>query len=170
MLHIVLDIDNTLITHSIDPHCKNKLIANSEISGAYYRTGLIKFLDNCFDNFASVSLWSTSIAAWVSRFVNSLPDQMHNKFLFTWAGNKCTICDDIPIKSLKSMWNTNLARDIGMTEHNTVIVDDNKCVCIHNPKNHLQITAYYQYSDKPDNALDTVYATLIEKQKLLVKA
>ena len=162
-LHVVLDIDNTCITNEIDnekyPATEPNMWEPSHGDFGYHRPGLLEFLNKCFENFASVSLWTSAGNNWLQIFIKSLPESTHNKFLFMWSFRKCVRQDGIFIKPLRKMWDDEIAKNIGMDETTTIIIDDLKEVCMENPNNHYCIK-YYGYHDENDKELDTAYLFL----------
>lgn len=93
--HIVLDIDGTLIDSStnkiecVKPHFG---VMNDETTYYFYkRPYLDEFLEFCFKEFDSVSLWTAGDQFWLDNFIkNIIKKEYSNKFLFTYNRDRCT--------------------------------------------------------------------------------
>jgi hypothetical protein len=161
-LHIILDIDGTCISNHIDSEiyqCVNPNMILNEDTFGYHRPGLIEFLNKCFEKFASVSLWTAAGSIWMSKFIDSLPGSIQNKFIHTWSFKNCVKIQGIYVKPLQIMWNNEISKKIGMNRDNTIIVDDVEEVCIMNLDNHYHIKQF-DYYDHNDNELESVYLFL----------
>jgi hypothetical protein len=171
-LHVVLDIDNTCIANSIDnekyPNTEPNMQNHLQGDFGYHRPNLLEFLNKCFENFASVSLWTSAEDNWLHIFIKSLPESMRNKFLFTWSFRECIYICGIFIKPLCTMWDNKIAKNMGMNDISTIIVDDSKEVCVQNSKNHYHIK-YYGYHDEDDRELDKAYQFLHKRNIDLLK-
>ena len=117
-MNIVLDMDNTLITHD-----KRGVI--------YSRPFLKDFLTYCFDHFDRVSIWTAANRDWFDyvyhHIFEPIMESRYMRFDFVFTREKCTFRTDphnlhlATIKPLKKVWSF---RE-GYTRSNTLIVDDN---------------------------------------------
>lgn len=119
-LHLVLDLDETLISGTS---------LNTSVARPYLRP----FLDFCFAEFGSVSVWTSASKEWLD--LNLKLHMQGYPFRLTWSGERCSHQWDYevshhrdpvyrPYKPLKKMWRLAESRDIGMTPETTIIVDD----------------------------------------------
>ena len=169
-LHIVLDIDGTLMSHAfIDkPHSNGK-----SSSGAffYYRPGLISFLDYCVEHCASVSIWTAACKEWMHDFIQSLPVRFHKIFLFTWHVNRCTYTVRrtglmktrmFILKRLSKVWKKKWAQKAAMNRHNTIIVEDTPSNCLDNYGNAIYVPAYRWCVEQEDTILPRLQTYLTD--------
>lgn len=143
-MNLVLDLDLTLIKSTID-----KINGKLEVR---CRPGLRDFLQFCFDNFQTVSIWTAGSPSYFD-YINSkvlshyLPPG--RTFYKTYTSKECDIYKVIGKKDVNT--NTeicikNLHKIIGeipyATINNTIIVDDSKIPCMLNLQNHLSIMQF----------------------------
>lgn len=159
--HLVLDIDGTLIdANSTDQHI-----------GA--RPGLAQFLDDCFKQFATVSIWTAAKPEWFQlvwkQVLKPLVEDRGHAFHFVWTQETCTsrayvgskgmlpkgnqIWYDL-VKPLRRVWKMIPE----CTRYNVFIIDDNETTFVDNPHNAVHIPAYEGSRD--DNALTVLRAWL----------
>jgi hypothetical protein len=159
-VHVVLDIDGTLICSRVDqfdpfkpsPNMCIQYTDDGDDELGYHRPGLIEFLNMCFNDFASVSLWTAGNSTWLDLFIQSLPDEMHDKFLLTWHREHCDLRKPVYVKPLVKMWDTETAKKVKMHSGTTIIIDDVTEGCVDNPSNHVKIPRFDYYCRR-DNVL-----------------
>lgn len=150
-MHIILDIDGTLI---------------SEDHEHIFRPYLKEFLEYLFENFQSVSLWS---AAGLEH-VNTTSDiilpagrdwlflrhsrHCHYRYVSGFGG----IYDGkfIVEKRLRNLWKAKRYRDMGLTKQQTLIIDNTPRVCRKNYGNAIYVPTFNGEQD------DTVLPDLIK--------
>lgn len=165
-LHLILDIDGTLICSEIMPAyagtaydiCPNMALkhSNGYIGFGYHRPGLIDFMEECFDIFKTVSLWTAGNEDWLNAFIISLPDEMSDRFSFKWHRDHCQVevleegenKYTAYTKPLTKIWKTSEAKDLEMHSRTTFILDDFKDGCIHNLKNWIPAPYFPMYDPK----------------------
>ena len=130
-LHVILDIDGTLMDHGILPNNHDGISCDHFI---YFRPYLIQFLEYCVKCCASVSIWTAGSEDWMKGFIRSLPSDFHNAFLFTWHRKKCKVVyktigcmateffnmnDLVWLKPLNKIWKTKWAHTMGTHNEQT---------------------------------------------------
>lgn len=139
-MNLVLDLDGTLINN------------NSVIIRPY----LDRFLYTSFQNFASVSIWTSASEYWCKQVLENI-DPILRSISYT-LGKQCTFkhimydahCDPyvlpngkvVPIKRLSKMYN------YWFTASNTIIVDDMPITFINNEKNGIHIPTFTSANDR----------------------
>lgn len=135
-LHLVLDLDDTLIFSSRQPipGCNHDFYMYGMY--IYQRPGLGMFLRFCFATFASVNIWSHASERWVEKALRNItPDGccfgfVHNENHATKTiieTKQCTIEGNIIFKNVELMYknmNDVWSRSIFKRPDNTIIVDD----------------------------------------------
>lgn len=130
---IILDLDSTLITHSIFPKVMmpDVVINNPAEIGVlpypgklyiYKRPYLDQFLQFCFQHFY-VGLWTAAEPSWMNLMLDTVLAPYADKFLFTWNRNQTDIRFGwFPMftKPLTKVW----ARFPQFNQANTLIIDD----------------------------------------------
>jgi hypothetical protein len=166
-LHIVLDLDNTLIDNI---HCQTSWTGVQEDTQfcrrkVFFRPGMLELLRLCQSNFASVSIWTAGHQDWLDGFLHCLPQDLRTNFLFLWSRNRTRpvyerhslmqtrLSLSASMKPLQKMWRTGKARQVGMTRHNTLIVDDCRQNFEWNYGNGIEIAPFNDPSNQDDNAL-----------------
>lgn len=149
-IYLILDLDETLISAiSLD-----KSLA---------RPGLNDFLDFCFANFQSVSIWTASSKDWwllnysqhFSKYTFDMVltgERCSHKWNYLTNGHENPTYD--PYKPLRKLWR----RNFGMTCHNTLIVDDEPFNSWKNYGNALNIHPFN--GDKNDQELKRIQTAL----------
>ena len=139
-IHIILDIDGTLIDEDANP-----------------RPDLKYFFDFCFNSFASVNIWTAANKEWY-EYVNEkvfikLLDK--NKFGFVWCGDRCSIGrnyidgfypETYKTKRLRKIWKTYKQ----MNKNNTLILDDTPKTYSLNYGNAIPIPTFENNNMKDD--------------------
>ena len=152
-VHLVLDLDETLITTEAPDNVQPDICLADEV--AYHRPNLLLFLRLCFEQFASVSLWTAASEPCLHVFPRSLPESMRCCFAFTWAAR---MCEGVR-KPLCKMWATPKAVAMGMGPTNTFILDDRPETSSDNSDNFVRIKPFLWY-DTRDRELLKMFATL----------
>ena len=140
-MHIVLDVDGTLISEG-----KTK----EEVKA---RPHLGEFLDFCFAAFESVSIWTAASREYFDE-VHS-PFLREYKFQHIFTGEKCTRTYQSSLywsvqpqclvkKSLRKFWKL---KDQGYNQDNTIIIDDTPETYRNNYGNGIPIDSYYGNTD-----------------------
>lgn len=158
-LHVVLDIDGTLIDHGYAPvHLQPAGTINGE--EVFFRPHLLSFLEFCFDECETVSIWTAAHESWMRGFIALLPEEMQDKFLFTWHCDRVRLIrnpfdryDIVCLKDLNKVWRTRLGKDNGVGKHNTLIVEDTRENCSKNFGNAIYVSAFSRWLSKHDNIL-----------------
>jgi hypothetical protein len=172
-LHVILDIDGTLIDHSILPNNHEGISCDHFI---YFRPYLIQFLEYCVKCCASVSIWTAGSKDWMKGFIRRLPSDFHSAFLFTWHRKKCEVvyktmgCEAIWLKPLNKIWKTKWAQKKGFTKHNTVIIEDSPENCYKNYGNAIYVPEYNHILNKQDETLLKLqqYLTQLSMEKSVI--
>lgn len=145
-LLVVLDIDQTLMS-----------------TGFKLRPGAVEFMEFVFKHFKWVAIWTAACDERIDMLLKALGYRWTRKdFLFTWDATRVTNHYIVPrgdtlgtriwsgaSKMLKKVWKKPRFRKLGISNANTVIVDDCHSVCRLNHGNHIPIEPYY-----PGNVLD----------------
>jgi TFIIF-interacting CTD phosphatase-like protein len=144
-MHLVLDLDETLIYVSIAP-VKEYDFTFTLQNIRYYvkkRPNLDLFLTFVFQRFQSVSVWTAATADYASEILGHImtPDQRNRlAFFYTRWDLESPIGQSGPyFKPLKKIFDTTKARQLGMNLHNTIMVDDRNDVLRDNPGNGILI-------------------------------
>ena len=180
-LHIVLDLDNTLI-YSIPyrksyPEWIKKFHTHKMMSaGAAHEDFLVLerpflrlFLKWLFTHF-NVSVWSAGTPDYVDYIVKHIitPPGSGRKLHKVFTSNDCdkSVNDfgGVSLKRLDMLYKTYPKL---YSKNNTIIVDDLKCVVTDQPENAIRII---KFLDKEKFVEDTKLLELIEKLKCLVKS
>jgi len=124
-MNIILDLDGTLIDqYVLRPHIK-------------------KFLLFCFNEFDTVSLWSSTSEQWLYQVINNLTTMLYEiscilkkccAFHYTFYDKHCTYINNKIIKPLRNI------NDLSLT--NTLIIDDSIHSFDYNPDNGVYIPTF----------------------------
>lgn len=121
MVHIVLDMDGTLVSHD---------------AFAHPRPGLAEFLDFCFANFHTVSIWSAADRVWISNILSG-PVFCKYNFHLVWTRNECVLAHDIFTKPLSK-----IRKNLPEPNDIVLIVDDTPETAYENPELLVRISTY----------------------------
>ena len=180
--HIVLDIDGTLMDSStnkiegVKPHFG---VMNDETIYYFYkRPYLDEFIEFCFEEFDSVSLWTAGDKFWLDNFTkNIIKKKYSDKFLFTYHRDRCTsrnysegcyksVYDQVVVtKKMKKIWKTKKAKLNGITKDNLLIVDDTPQTYIENYGNAILIDTFDYGDTSSDKELYKLKLFLINLKK-----
>lgn len=141
--HLVLDLDDTLITSSN--------INRSSVPYDYYdqqsrlyvwkRSGVGRFLSWCCNRFESVNIWSHGSEPWVvNNVVRLFSREQVEKMNFIYSRDQAVMRCGGMYKDL------DVLADFGMTQDNTVAVDDHPFNYIRTPNNVVSIAPYKPYN------------------------
>lgn len=150
MNHIILDMDDTLI--SMDT-----------LGNPIPRPYLEHFIKFCFQNFKSVSIWTSASIDWFD-IVNTIIfkpilDKYNFEFRFVWCFDKCTPRKRLTVNLLRTytIYIKELSKVWGeysdMNKLNTVIVDDNQ----------------FSFEENIDNAIHIKEWKLVENDTELIR-
>lgn len=145
MLHLILDIDGTLVSES--EH------AEDDSSLPQPRPHLDEFLAYCFDHFETASLWTAASQSWLEYIQRLILqpklDRLGKKFHLLLCGERCIPMAHpdpegcypipIPVKPLKKLW---CRQSYPHSKHNTLIVDNTPATFCRNYGNAIQIRTY----------------------------
>lgn len=165
-MHIILDLDETLVRVIIDQD-------EESIEKIIFRPYLYKFIRFLFKNFESVSIWSAGSKEYVKIVMSSLKRYLPNgkSFRFVYSLNECefkhliskqqcfcrhTEYKTILIKPLKKIFE----KYEDMNQLNTVIIDDTDDTFSENYENAIWIQKFY--GEKNDDCLLKVAEKLHE--------
>lgn len=141
-MHLVLDLDETLISVSLRP-IKNPHFTFTLQGEKYYgrkRPGLDLFLSFAFKKFESVSVWTAATRDYALRIIQHIMTPEQRKSLAFLRTRRDLATEKGPYyKPLKNIFATAGAKRIGMTIDNTVMVDDRDDVLRDNPGNGIKI-------------------------------
>lgn len=145
-MHLVLDLDETLIHVSVTP--VKEYDFTFVIQGSRYwgkkRPNLDLFLRFVFKRFQSVSVWTAATAEYAKRVVHAImtPEQ-RKKLAFFKTRQDLTAPKDGPyFKPLSKIFRSKKAKRMGMTPQNTIMIDDRDDVLSDNPGNGIKIPAW----------------------------
>lgn len=153
-MHLVLDLDETLIHVSTTPVKEYDFIFS--LQGIKYygkkRPNLDLFLTFVFRRFQSVSVWTAATADYARKVVNHIMTPVQRTELAFFKTRR----DLEPgtrsyIKPLKKIFLEPKALQLGMNYKNTIMIDDRDDVLRDNPGNGIKIPAWK--GDKDDNYL-----------------
>lgn len=141
--HLVLDLDDTLIT--------SKEVNRSAVPYDYYesqsklyvwkRPGVDKFLRWCCGRFKSVNIWSHGKETWVvNNVVQLFAREQVEEMNFIYSRDQAVMRCGGMYKDL------DVLAEFGMTQDNTVAVDDQPFNYIRTPNNVVSIAPYKPYN------------------------
>ena len=174
-MHIVLDLDNTLLFGSatkiagqkIRGECNFGISCPKSKLYMYFRPGLIPFLNKCFETFDTVSIWTAASKKWLHTFLSALDVHapgLSSQFVFTYSWIDVTrSIQHNYIKDLSGMYNSCKGKEIGMNSSNIVLVDDSHVTYMLDPEHVVKITEWTGSDD--DTALETMFETLKTRQE-----
>lgn len=165
-LHVVLDMDQTLLFGSIDrsdvPDDQDTYAARFGMT-IHLRPKVRAFLQKSFVSFASVSLYSAASQEWIDEGLKAMGPICDN---FNMVMDKKYLRNQL--KDLKMLYSTEKGLKLCMDETNTILVDD----CIYHgayqPNNIIHILPYDSIN-KEDNELESIYKQLTNLQTLICK-
>ena len=139
--HLVLDIYGTLLHSEFYPYrvyhttYKQPDLIHPEFV-TFKRPHLDQILDFCFENFATVSLWSAGSPA----YVNTIAKFLDRPFTFVKNAKSCTrgVNGEL-VKNLNKLWHNKKLKRMGMCRRNTIILEDNLATCVMNRGNAMHI-------------------------------
>lgn len=172
--HIILDVDNTLIYTASAPIKKKGIIQQYDfkIEGmngyVYIRPGLKTFLEFCFNNYKSVSIWSLGNFEYISAMLKNLRKKLKMKlpffFIYTYENTPEIHYKDEPepmlIKDLNKIWDNPRFKEMNITKNNTIFIDDRADVLRETPKNHIKVKEFKGEMD--DRQLEKLILLLIK--------
>lgn len=145
-MHLVLDLDETLISVVL------KEIPNPDFTFninkvTYYgkkRPNLDLFLKYVFDKYSSVSVWTAGTREYAKKVLNRImtEEQIKKLTFFKSRRDVVLVKGGHNYKPLKKMFDDPIAQRIGMTVHNTIMIDDRAEVLRDNPGNGIKIPVW----------------------------
>jgi len=163
--HLVLDIDGTLV-HTVAQH-EGMIFGEPDYEDmelhlcSYKRPGLDKFIEFCFQNFQSVSLWTAGTQEYADFIARSVAPPGY-QFLFVLSRMHCKdhpSIDGTLVKDMHDLWNSDIAKTFQITEENSIIIDDNEDYCSANPKNAIVVKTW-KYLHASDFVLQNIITYL----------
>lgn len=145
-MHLVLDLDETLIHVSMIPVKDHDFTFT--IGGVRYfgkkRPNIDLFLKFAFSRFDSVSVWTAATAEYAKKVVGHImTKEQRSQLAFFKTRRDLESSNPGPyFKPLRQMFDTPKAKQIGMTVHNTIMIDDRDDVLRDNPGNGIKIPAW----------------------------
>jgi carboxy-terminal domain RNA polymerase II polypeptide A small phosphatase len=146
-MHIVLDLDETLIHVSTTP-IFDKPDFTFSINGLKYygrrRPGLEVFLKYVFSNFDTVSVWTAGVKQYAQRVIDKImtPTQRKQLAFFYTRANLSVMSNGMYNKPLETIFMTPKAQKMGIKHDNTIMVDDRGEVLQANPGNGIEISSW----------------------------
>lgn len=156
-MNIILDMDGTLI----------------DDNGLYQsRPHLQKFLLYCFNNFDTVSIWTSASREWYDEIYEKIFKHIlkGNRFDFVFTRKRCTLDRNsfVYVKNLHKLWRSKvLYKDFN--KHNTLIVDNTPFKYFRNYGNGIPIPTYNQYNISNDNYLSKLVEYLEDLYEIFDK-
>lgn len=172
MLHIVLDLDGTLIdaslnwpseratlddagdgAQSVDPE-PDCVVGKDAV---FVRPGAHAFLARCLDDCASVSVWSAAGEDWVHGVLDGAFGAIKGRLAFVRCGGMsrraptnyaldhfgmAAAGTHRTLKLLSRLWRTAVGQELGMGRHNTIIVEDTPSNCDDNYGNAIYVDSF----------------------------
>ena len=158
-LHIILDLDHTLIVHNENTFDIKPDVVH-EYGNMYFRPYMLEFLESCLKKFASVSIWTAAKKIWLNLFLEQLPDKIWKKFRFVWHQDHTTR------RLHHKQYVHSFAKDLDkvfdtffdMNRENTYLVDDTYMVAPKHVHQTLQVSKFE--GDPEDRELHAMLVTL----------
>lgn len=139
-LHVVLDMDQTLLFGSIDSnHLPNEQDTYVTHFGMiiHLRPKVRTFLQKSFASFASVSLYSAASQEWIDEGLKAMGPICDN---FNMIMDKKYLRNQL--KDLKMIYSTEKGLELCMNKTNTILVDDCVYHCAYQPNNIITMLPY----------------------------
>lgn len=163
-LHVVLDMDQTLLFGSIDsediPNNQDTYVTHFGMI-IHLRPKVRSFLKKSFASFASVSLYSAASKEWIDEGLKAMGPICEH---FEMVMDKTHLRNQL--KDLKMIYSTEKGLKLCMDETNTVLVDDCVYHGAYQPDNIINILPYDSIN-KEDNELESIYKQLTNLQTLI---
>lgn len=147
-MHIVLDLDETLIYTQMHKPSATKCDFKFTIAGSTYyvskRPGLDNFLNFVFGHFESVSVWTAATEEYAKIIMQHIfTNEQRNSLLFikTRADNHISLLYPL-YKPLLVLFKDNKAKAIKMRASNTIMIDDREEVMSANYGNGFLVPPY----------------------------
>ena len=141
-MHLVLDLDETLISISLQPIKKPdfQFMLQGQIYYGKKRPGLTLFLKFAFKRFQTVSVWTAATRGYAQLVLKHIMTPKQIKALVFFKTRRDLASSVGPYyKPLVKMFTDPVAGKIGMSRENTVMIDDRADVMRHNPGNGIII-------------------------------
>jgi hypothetical protein len=178
-LHLVLDIDGTLVSE-IDKATSDKLgdtVSESILDEIVLpRPHLKHFLQTCFEHCHKVSIWTAASPEWFNyiyrKHLKPITEELKVEFDKVYTDGHCTQIYDmtynttVTIKKLKKLWKRS---DSTYTKHNTLIIDDSPYTYMKNHGNAMGIKKY-KFHHTNDAELLRLSKYLVDIKKYIEKA
>lgn len=145
------------------------------VARVYLRPYLKNFLSGLFENATTVSIWSAGVTEYVNAIAKNLEEFVGHRFYFIWARSKCKpyldengkpVLDEngrpILVKPLINVYNSSEGRIVGMTDKNTVLIDDMELNKKIDPKHVHRIEEYIRLCRYSDLALPKILERIVK--------
>jgi TFIIF-interacting CTD phosphatase-like protein len=150
-MHIVLDLDETLVCVSLEPttHPDFKFKLDGLTYYGRKRPGLDLFLSYVFKKFKTVNIWTAATRPYGTIILNNImtPSQIKRLTFFNTREDLTKVEGGSCTKQLKKIFNGKH----GLTPADTIMIDDRADVLRDNPGNGIKIPAWK--GDKSDKYL-----------------
>lgn len=180
-LHIILDIDNTLID-SLSSYDYFRFKSEVRIPDAKFdeanmyiwkRPYLEEFLSYLNITASHISIWTNGTDGWLKFIFNNIikPHLDESKITFLLSIdfstqiqiNKDNFIAKVPVKEMKKIFNNN---SFGFSHNNTILIDDNFYNCWFNKYNSIPSRKYIVINENKKRNKDLLYIIkIIEKLK-----
>jgi len=129
-LCLVLDIDGTMLSEAEG--------VNTDTMGSMLRPYLQEFLDLAFESFTAVAIWTAANQEWLDAFVAAVDPEGKRPWAFKWSYERVSkrYVDNDPNndieaywKDLRKIWRTKSLREMGFSQHTTLIIDNSPLSC-----------------------------------------
>jgi TFIIF-interacting CTD phosphatase-like protein len=142
-MHLVLDLDETLISVSMNP-IKDPDFKFSLQGTIYYgkkRPGLDLFLTFAFKRFQTVNVWTAATWEYAHRVLNHImtAEQRSRLAFFKTRKDLAAFNEGPYYKPLEKIFSDPKAKKLGLTKANTIMIDDRDDVLRDNPGNGIMI-------------------------------
>ena len=166
-LHVVLDMDETLIHGSLLDKPSLDPVVTPLGACVYLRPGVRAFLQKSFFSFASVSLFSAASIEWIACVMDVLGPDVKRNFLLVLDNRFLHNAT----KDLNILYESEIGKEHNMNSTNTILMDDIKESAHYNPNNLLHVQGWDIHVKKPgeDALLDKAYHTLMDIQTKVAK-
>jgi len=175
-LHLILDIDGTLVDHKSLAEIKALGLRKPDFImgefGIFLRPGVVEFIDWSFKNCKTVSIFTASKFDYAFRIMHKLLPQ-GCEYCFLWDFDNCIksnieLVDGIVLyadihKPLSRVWNSVLGKHNGIHQRNSLIVDDIPNTFALNKENGIHIPKFMIEHEKDDDVFPFIKNSIKER-------
>ena len=141
-MHLVLDLDETLISVSLKPVSNPDFtfIINSVPYYGRKRPGLDLFLKFAFSHFDTISVWTAATRSYAIKVIkNIMTETQYSALAFFKTRVDLVSSQGSYYKPLSKIFTTTEAKKYKITPKNTIMIDDRADVLRNNPGNGIMI-------------------------------